>query len=169
METKTVCPGCGAALLEMDGPVHAYMTSSPACFNIFTRILASEYSDPSLLPTHRLSVDTYAVQHPGSEKTRQQIQSVGLHLARLSLQTRRLSSPRAANDVMLGLGQHKSTLRYLEPPKAFSMTICDIEPYIGSDKHASKIKEWAMQTWSDWSDHHDYIHSWVAKHLAKSR
>ncbi len=55
-------------------------------------ILQHEYSDPRLLPTHRLSVDTYAIQHPG-DGSRRAIQSVGLHLARLMIQ---LESPAPA-------------------------------------------------------------------------
>jgi hypothetical protein len=162
---KKRCPGCGTLLKPVDGPTHSYMISSPACFEIFTRILASEYSNAELLATHRLTVDTYAVQHPGSDKTRQQIQSVGLHLARLSLQLQKLMPSREANDIMVRLGKHKSTLVYLEPPQSFSITVSDIEPYIGGKKHISMIKEWAAETWMDWSEHHNYINSWTSQYM----
>ena len=165
MRESSKCSGCSVVLPDLDGPTHPYMTSSAACFSVFTRILEAEYSDPKLQPTHRLTVDTYAVQHPGTDKTRRQIQSVGLHLARLCVQSKNLLPPRQTNDVMLRLGQYKSTLKHLSAPSRFSMTVADIEPYIGGSRHASKVKEWAMRTWEDWADHHDYISDWVARHL----
>ncbi len=92
--SQFICQGCTAPLTAIDGPVHDYMEGSAACFELFNKILAHEYSDPNLLSTHRLTVDTYAVQHPGSGDNRKQIQSVGLHLARLGLQLDKpLSSP----------------------------------------------------------------------------
>lgn len=149
----------------MDGPVHAYMESSPACFALFTEILAYEYSDPSLLATHRFTVDTYAVQHPGRGATRQQIQSVGLHLARLGLQLKGALPPNETNDIMLGLGKHKHTLDYIAPPTRFSMTVVDVAAVAGSPRHSEKVKEWAASAWEDWADHHDYITRWTARWL----
>ena len=107
------CPGCSADLDPELGPTHDYMTASPACYARFTAVLAHEYSNPALLATHRLSVDTYAVQHPGDGSERRMVQSVGLHLARLHLArlyvqledhaTGRPRGAEATNAVMLGL------------------------------------------------------------------
>jgi hypothetical protein len=141
------------------------MEATPACFALFNQILASEYSDTALLPTHRLSVDTYAVQHPGQVRTRQRIQSVGLHLARLGLQLDRPSPPQETNDVMLGLGKQKQTLEYIERPTRFQMAVADVADFAGTSEHSSKVRAWAMSTWEDWSDHHDYIMNWAAKRL----
>ncbi len=162
---KTECPGCGAVLPKIDGPVHRYMDGSPACFELFNKIPAFEYSDPCLLPTHRLTVDTYAVQHPGSKGSRQQIQSVGLHLSRLGLQLDRPTSPKETNDVMLGLSKHKHTLELLEPPKRFSMTVTDVAEHAGTPLHSEKVRAWALSTWNDWAAHHEYIQDWTAKWL----
>ena len=161
----TTCPGCGADLPVEDGPTHAYMTSSPACFALYTAILSAEYSDPALMPIHRLSVDTFAVQHPGDGSERRMIQSVGLHLARLLVQLENPMGPRETNDVMLTLGPHKLSLIWLDPPKRFSVTTADVAPFAGTPRHAGKVIEWARETWSDWSDHHSYIRNWTARHL----
>jgi hypothetical protein len=158
---QTACIGCGAILPIRDGATHDYMTSSPACYALFGEVLAHEYSTPDLSPTHRLTVDTYAVQHPGEGISRRQIQSVGLHLARLGLQLAGGLSPVQTNDVMLGLGKHKQTLIHLPPPKAFSMTLADIARVAGTAGHAARVTEWAAATWKDWSEHHDYIKDWT--------
>lgn len=143
--------------------MHNYMEGSPSCFEKFTQILASEYSDPTLLSTHRLSVDTYAVQHPGKARTRPQIQSVGLHLARLGIQLKRSVTPKETNDVMLGLGKHKHTLGYIEPPVHFAMTAADVAEFSGTRQHSEKVMEWANSTWEDWNEHHEYILNWAAR------
>ncbi|MEM6475353.1 MAG: DUF5946 family protein [Pseudomonadota bacterium] len=160
-EGLSVCPGCGVELPDIEGPIHRYMTSSPACYEVFNRILATEYSDPKLGATHRLSVDTYAVQHPGSGEKRREIQSVGLHLARLTLQLRRDMSPQKTNEVMLGFTKHKASLIYLEPPKSYELTVADIEPHIGGTKHPAMVTQWAKATLHAWSAHHDYIDDWI--------
>jgi len=158
------CPGCGAELEPIDGPVHAYMASSPACYAAFNKLLAAEYSDPNLLDVHRLTVDTYAVQHPGSPDDRRCIQSVGLHLARLCVQLERTLLPKETNDAMLGLSKHKASLVHLEPPLGFQVTAADVAPFAGGPEHADKVRDWGARTWDDWSVHHDYVRAWLQEH-----
>lgn len=76
------CPGCGVELPAFAGPVHRYMESSPSCWVAYGEVLARECSDPALMAAHRLTVDAYAVQHPGRPSP-QSIQSVALHLISL--------------------------------------------------------------------------------------
>lgn len=158
------CSGCGAKLRAIDGPVHAYMTSSPACYEAFTELLAAEYINPALLQTHRLTVDTYAVQHPGDSKDRRCIQSVGLHLSRLYVQLAHPMPPKETNAVMLDFSHHKSSLIALKPPTRFCITVADVAPFSGGTEHPKKVREWATKTWEDWSEHHEYIKSWVHDH-----
>lgn len=137
------------------------MLSSPACWRIYGEHLAFEYSDPELLPIHRLSVDTYAAQHPGDE-SRQAIQSVGLHLARLMVQLESPHRPEESNDVMLRLGVRKDSLIRLTPPNEFKMTMAQVRSDSGSANHAESVQAWARHTWDDWSEHHAYIRDWVS-------
>ena len=118
----TNCPGCGAVFPQRDGPTHPYMASSPACWAAFGEVLARQYSDPALLPVHRLSVDAYAVQHPG-EPSRQSIQSVGVHLIRLCLFLEHGLTPEQANDAMLTAGKVKHSFTWLEPPASISPAV----------------------------------------------
>ncbi len=165
MTTLERCPGCGANFPATQGPIHRYMTSSPGCWAAYGQLLAAEYSDPVLLATHRLSVDTYAVQHPG-DTSRQAIQSVGLHLARLFVQLSSKPKPKETNDVMLNLSKGKASLKHLSPPPRFTMTLLDVAPLIDSPQHPSAVRAWARATWNDWALHHDYIREWVAHQWA---
>jgi hypothetical protein len=158
--------GCGGGFAASDGPVHDYMLSSPACFAAFNTLLAAEYSASELRQVHRLTVDTWAVQHPGAAGERRAVQSVGLHLARLMLQLESPRPPRETNKVMLDFSRHKHSLRPLAPPPGFRVTVADIVPFAGSRLHPDKVREWAEATWRDWSGHHDYIHQWIADHSA---
>ncbi|WP_280139429.1 DUF5946 family protein [Devosia sp. YR412] len=160
---REACPGCGGSFEQSDGPVHAYMASSPACFAAFGAVLAVEYSSPDLQATHRLTVDTWAVQHVGDPKDRRAVQSVGLHLSRLYLQLATPRTPIETNAVMLDFSRFKQTLKPLVSPGRFAMTVADIVPVIGSDAHPGVVREWAMRTWSDWSDQHAYIRDWVVR------
>ena len=69
---------------NQSGPTHRYMESLPGCWAIYGEVLAREYSDLAYAAVHRLTVDAYAVQHPG-QPSPQSIQSVGVHLLRLCL------------------------------------------------------------------------------------
>lgn len=158
------CPGCYTEYPETDGPIHAYMPSHPACFAAFNRLLVAEYSDLSLQATHRLTVDCWAVQHPGNPEDRRAVQSVGLHLARLMLQLDNRYLPADSNQVMLDFSRYKHSLIPLSPPQHFSITVADIAPFAGTPDHCDKITQWAKATWQDWSEHHGYIRKWVEKH-----
>ncbi len=69
-----------------DRPIHAYMLSTPGCWAAFGEVLAREYADPALFSrSHRWTVDSYAVQHPGLATDRRAVQSVRLHYAALYL------------------------------------------------------------------------------------
>jgi hypothetical protein len=67
---------------DVEGPVHRYLESSPGCWRLYGEVLAREYSDLAFWAAHRLTVDSYAVQHPGRSSP-QTIQSVCVHLLSL--------------------------------------------------------------------------------------
>lgn len=156
------CPGCGGAFEAMDGPTHRYMTSSPGCWKVFGDLIAAEYSGAAPLEVHRLSVDAYAVQHPG-DGSRQAVQSVGLHLARLCVQLHAPRPPHETNAVMQGFSARKATLPLLKPPPRFSMTLADVAPFIGGPHHAEQVRLWAARAYDDWQDQHGVIRDWIGQ------
>jgi len=155
----SVCPGCGARLPAAEGPVHAHMTSSPACWAGFNTVMAREYETPALMPVHRLSVDAWAVQHPG-DGSRRAIQSVGLHLARLYVQLDRGLSGEAAIAAMLTFAARKADLPELPPRAAYRMTVADVIEATELADHAKAVRAWAEAVWADWSDQHAFIRLW---------
>lgn len=161
---ETVCQGCGASFPEQDGPVHRYMESSPACWAAFGEVLAREYSNPAYFSIHRLTVDTYAVQHPGGE-SRQAIQSVGVHLVRLYLFLERGLDATHANDAMLEAAKHKQDFFKLEPPAyPGKLTIADVLAAKNERDHRNIVQAWAESAWQSWSAHHDTVRLWAREH-----
>ena len=158
----TACPGCGARFEPCEGPVHEYMESSPGCWRAFGEVLAREYGNPLLAPVHRMSVDTYAVQHPGGD-SRQAIQSVGVHLTRLYLLLERGLPPEQANDAMLAIGQAKSRMvKLARPARLGEITVLDVLAARGADAHIAIVKRWARSAWEAWAPHHDIVRSWAS-------
>ncbi|MGH8871164.1 MAG: DUF5946 family protein [Acidimicrobiia bacterium] len=72
------CPGCHAELDVSEGPTHRYIGASPACRDVYTRLLGGDppMSGASLGP---LLVDAYPAQHPGDDSP-QATQSAAVHL-----------------------------------------------------------------------------------------
>jgi Family of unknown function (DUF5946) len=155
------CTGCGALFPDLSGPVHDYMESSPGCWHAFGQVLEREYSDPHLAATHRLSVDSYAVQHPGGE-SRQAIQSVGIHLSRLCIFLERGLAPAEANDAMLRIGKYKSAMIKLSRPVSLgSVTVADVVEAHGVENHLAAVNRWARAAWQAWVEHHETIRRWA--------
>lgn len=157
----TQCFSCGGIFPDIDGPVHRYMTSSPGCWAIYGEVLAREYSDFAYAEVHRLTVDAYAVQHPGSTD-RQSIQSVGVHLVRLCLFIEHGLTEKKANDAMLEAAKNKHNFFYLKPPESFgSITAADIHKASSAEEHKKLVRKWAKSVWEAWSAHHDTIRQWL--------
>jgi hypothetical protein len=156
-----VCHGCGSRLERVDGPLHAYMLSSPGCWAAFNEVTAREFSSPELMTIHRLSVDAWAVQHPG-DGSRRAIQSVGLHLARLMVQLEHGLHDKAANDAMLRFAARKATLPELPPRVAYTSTVAAVAGAVEPEAHRRAVRHWAEATWQDWADQHDFIRRWAA-------
>ncbi len=158
---KSSCFSCGGLYPNIEGPVHRYMSSSPGCWSIYGEVLAREYSDRAYFEVHRLTVDAYAVQHPGS-KDRQSIHSVGVHLARLCLFLEHGLSPDKANEAMLEIGKNKQSFFYLNPPKSLgSITASDVYAVDSVEKHRAMVREWAQCAWDAWEIHHATIRKWL--------
>jgi hypothetical protein len=63
--------------------------------------------------------------------------------------------------MMLRLGKSKARLPFLEPPKAFGLTVADI-PLDGTiDDHIRAVRAWAADVWATWHPHHEFIRAWT--------
>lgn len=158
----SACPGCGAVLPDEGGPTHAYIGASPACWLRHGALLAREYQQIAPWEAHGLSVDTYAVQHPGVPE-RRSIQSVALHLMALCDRLEREGDEQERLWLLREAAAYAPEgLRWLEPPApgSYELTVVDVlerDP----DEHREAVSAWARTTWAAWAAHHDQVRDWL--------
>jgi hypothetical protein len=154
---KTVTCFCGAQVPDMDGPVHAYMDSTPGCWNRYGDILAREYSDINYMKFHQITVDSFACQHYGVPSP-QSIQSVNLHLASLHLIFARGKDMVFANHSIQKLVRFKSEFTWLVPPISVGLiNLIHVWNAKNATDHVERVYEWGKSTWAAWSGHHKTI------------
>lgn len=161
LDQQERCIGCGAIVPVEDGPPHRYLESAPACWRLFGEVLAREYEDPTYWKVHQLTVDAYAVQHPGRASA-QTIQSAAIHLVRLCLQLERGVTQEELLRATRALAKSKGQLTWLSPPESRgALTILDVHAAADAVEHASKVRAWAAESWSAWEQHHDQVRQWA--------
>ena len=155
------CVGCGALVPDTDGPTHAYIGASPGCWAIYGEVLVREFSEYRNPPVHRLTVDTYAVQHPGTP-SRRSIQSVAVHLINLYLVFERNFDYKIATAAMLKVLKHRDRFTWLAPPDpSGEMTVLDMLGSADLTEHSERAERWARSVYAAWSPHHATIRQWV--------
>lgn len=155
------CIGCGALIPDIDGPTHSYIGASPGCWAIFGDLMAEEFGKYRYPPVHSLTVDTYAVQHPG-RPSRKSIQSVAVHLISLYRGLERDSDSMIAVNVIRRALRHREKFVWLDPPPSLgAITILDVRGAKDLIEHTERIKRWASSVWDAWSPHHKTIKKWA--------
>ena len=155
------CFACGDTFADMEGPTHKYMASTPGCWAAFGQVMAREYSDITYFDVHRLSVDAYAVQHPGTP-SKQTIGSIGVHLVRLCLFHEYGLIPERANDAMVKVSKNKENFIWLEPPLSLGeISVADVVKAGSVEQHKTLVRAWARKAWEAWSVHHGQVRQWI--------
>jgi hypothetical protein len=109
---------------------------------------------------HRLTVDAYAVQHPGTD-TPQARNSVGIHLSRLLLILERGWPIERANAAMQSITAKKNSYPWLTPPEnPGPLTVRHPLTAATPEEHAEKIEQWARSVWMAWAVHHPTVRAW---------
>jgi len=158
------CIGCGGHVPDITGPTHPYMESSPGCWSVYGEVLAREYIDPTFRDVHRLTSDTFAVQHPGRPSP-QSIQSVCGHLLRLCLVLDQGAHPSYTTRFLRAVLEGTAPARFfwLEPPRSLGeITVVDLRASTTTAEHDRRVRAWAECVWSAWAVHHGIVRGWAA-------
>ncbi|MCB9854936.1 MAG: hypothetical protein H6818_04555 [Phycisphaerales bacterium] len=144
-----------------EGPTHPYIGASPGCWRIYGDVLGREYGEYGYPECHRLTVDAYAVQHPGVA-SRRSIQSVGVHLISLYYVLERgVTSDEATRRIGLAVRAGPPSIWLQPPTDPGRLTICDVANAADADAHARIVRAWAESVWEAWRDHHAIIRTWA--------
>ena len=162
-DAPITCQGCSAQVPDMpETRVRAaYVGSAPGCWQLYTDLLAREYSDIRYAPAHQLTVDTYMVQHPG-EPARRSAQSVAIHLVGLCLMLERGRTPAELPGLRKRVVERHDTFPWLTPPQSVGeLTVLDILAAGSAEEHRHVVDRWAASAWEAWSAHHEQVRAWA--------
>jgi putative nucleotidyltransferase with HDIG domain len=157
---SSACPGCGGVFAAVEGPVHAYMTSSPGCWAAYGEVLAREFADPAWRASHRLSVDAYAVQH-ARNRDRRNRQSVAIHLLSLCALLERGIGDADARALLSRAARGAREWPTLSPPARFETTVADVALARDAAEHLALVRRWAESAWSGWAHEHARVRAWL--------
>ena len=163
----TKCPGCRAEFAEYDGPVHNYFGESAGCWKAYGEVLAREYESIEYWKVHRLTVDTYAAQHPFNTD-RRNIQSVNIHLMALYAIVE-LGQPFDVVPPLLKRAAHsfKNDFKFLPPPTDLGeMTVKEVLEAKSAEEHCEKVWLWTRSVWRAWKSQSTAISQLYQKTLA---
>ena len=158
MSSTETCPSCGAITpVAPDVVTHRYLASSPGCWARYEEVLAREYQNAGLMHVHGLTVDAYAVQHPGKPGP-QTIQSLNVHLASLYAHFQRNTPLERLSDIRRRVVQLRAEMDWLTPPDfEHTVTVNDVWTTRTEDAHVAAVRRWAGAAFAHWRDYHDEI------------
>ena len=149
------CPGAGH---KRGNPrLHRRISGVLGC----GEILAREYGEFHYPDVHRLTVDAYAAQHPGTP-SRRSIQSVAVHLIGLYLSLEVGYDAAATTRAMGPLVKQPGGYSWLDPPARMgSVTVLDVVRARDLAEHEGLVRQWAQAVWYAWTVHHPTIRRWA--------
>jgi hypothetical protein len=156
------CPGCGLVLPLHNGPTHAYLGASPACWSLYGQLPSAFTLSAVSATVRRLALDTYALQHPGTPQMRS-VQSVAIHAMGLLVLLERGAEERRIKPVLGRRPDHKApSLFWLEPPRPNgTLTVQSALNADGPEDYVTAVEAWAADVWAAWQPHHDTVRAWL--------
>lgn len=141
------CEECGAAVVGVAG-----------CQKLFEQVLAREFGDLRYARLHRLTVDTYSLQHP--QRYMRSGKSFAAHITGMhaALDSK---DARAINPIVQRwLDGAKILARPAVPPpgQRGDLTIDHLLKAKNASEHLERVEAWARSAWAAWRNYH---------HLAK--
>jgi Family of unknown function (DUF5946) len=162
---RIACFGCGGSVPDIDGPSHRYMLAAPGYWAAYTGMLGGGLRAPAGSAGDRvhpaLTVDAYAVQHPGAPNP-QAIQSVWVHLIKLHLALEQ-GWPSSTLVAIRQAGADLDVVRPSLPPPPSMGPVTAIDVSEASSAAAGElIVRWVDGAWQAWHEHHDDVRTAAA-------
>jgi hypothetical protein len=118
-------------------------------------VLAREYQSPVLMRrSHRLTVDTWAVQHPDHHPPK----SLATHLLALCLALEHdYPFPAIASVMNRFVESNEQFPAFDPPPHRGRLTVLDVRDASDEQEHADRVRRWAEEVWDAWARHDDRV------------
>jgi hypothetical protein len=158
----TTCRECGAQVVDVRTPVHAYVPSAPGCWQLFGEVQADEMQRFGYPAAHRLVVDAYMAQHPGDGADRRARQSTCVHLIGLCAVIERgldgSHATQALRDAVRGRPDYPVLRRDDGPGE---LNVLHMVGAVDADDYARRAREWAVSVWDSWRSAHGMVRLWL--------
>ena len=171
MSQFETCVGCGAVLPAIpDGAIHRYMTSSAACWAAFNELSMLENGAFAAL-----SVDAFAVHHPGTPSA-QTINSVAIHLMVLHGVLEQRFKPAQALWLRQRPGRSSQISKHdrfhwLTPPDlTHGITVSDVIAAATPLERSARLEAWVREVYALWSVAHEaQIAAWFSQFVSAEK
>ena len=155
-ETKNppndICEDCGAVVAE----------GKTGCQRIFEEVLVKDYSDYRYARLHRLTVDTYCLQHPDSYM--RSGKSFAAHLTGMCSALEYEDSLTINQAVQRWLNGARAIDKPAQLPERHGdLTITYIHSAANAEEHNKRVQEWARSVWGAWSEYHNLARQWISE------
>ena len=147
------CDDCGAIVAGgRDG-----------CQRLFDEVLAREFGDYRYVNIHRLTVDTYALQHP--QAYMRSAKSFAAHLTGVCAAVERGDAAETNRAVQRWLNGAQTLTRPPDPPprQRGDLTIVHVRAATSVEDHVGRVREWARTTWDAWRAYHPVAREWIER------
>jgi hypothetical protein len=148
-KSEDVCEDCGAEVAE----------GKAGCLKLFEEVIAREFSDYRYGRIHRLTVDSYSLQHPGRYMLSGK--SFAAHLTGMcaALGHENVEDVLADNQTVqkwLSTNPKVEKPAQLPAPKRRGkLTVAYVHDAADGDEHVKRVREWARDVWAAWSEHRE--------------
>lgn len=133
---------------------------------MYGRLLVREYSAPIDDGVRRLTIATYAAQHPDTSQPHL-AGSTALHLIALCLMLERGASAQQTTALLPLMLQRAQALHWPEPPTPNgTINVADVLSARATlTDHAQLVSRWATNVWSAWAAQHAQVRRWIDANL----
>jgi hypothetical protein len=146
------CEDCGAAVAG----------GKAGCLKLFEEILAREFSDYRYGRIHRLTVDSYSLQHP--DKYMRSGKSFAAHLTGMCAALEYEDAPALNQLVQKWLSTNPQIVKPVQlPAQRGNLTIAYVHSASDADEHIKRVREWAQDVWEEWAEHHDLARQLISE------
>lgn len=146
------CPECGwKAAGGLEG-----------CRAQFDLLLARDFSDAAFFASHRLFVDTYALQHPNQFCA--SAKSFAAHLCGIcEILDAKAGAALGSEDLRRWLDGRRAIERPEAPVSRGKIVIGDLREIENSVEWSSRVRDWAEETWQAYASLHPLARQWLAQ------
>jgi len=154
-ESADRCSGCG---LVVPG-------GTSGCQKIVDELWAREFGDVSYFRVHRMTVDTYCLQHP--ERYCASAKSFAAHLTGLCWLIEESGGRAVGSEALRRWLNGSVRLEKPEaPPVRGGLTVADVRDAADPEAYSRAVEGWARSTWEAYSSLHPMARDWIQQALS---